>query len=173
MHILDKMNKALNTSRTQMSDYVPKIFSFKISPDKIKEVIGKGGSTIKTIIEETGATIDISENGTVQIAAPDAKSGEAARKRVQDLAIEPEIGKIYQGKVIRIETYGAFVNILPSKDGLVHISQIAEHRVSNVTDELQEGQMVSVKLTEIDNQGRLKLSIKAAKLEEPAKVHES
>ena len=162
LHILKIMNDALSAPRSDISQFAPRITSFKINPEKIKDVIGKGGATIRGLLEDKdGATIDIQEDGTVQIASSDSKISEELVRKVKALTEEAEVGKTYKGKVVRITDFGAFVNILPGKDGLVHISQIAHHRVQNVTDELREGQEVQVKLIEIDKQGRLKLSMKA------------
>ena len=134
----------------------------KIDPDKIRDVIGKGGATIRQLTEETGTTIEIEDDGTIKIAATDGFSAKAAIARIEQLTAEIEVGAIYSGKVIRIVDFGAFVNILPGKDGLVHISQIAEERVNNVSDILTEGQQVDVKVLEVDRQGRVRLSIKEA-----------
>lgn len=160
LHILNVMNQALEKPRGHLSDFAPQIFTFRINPDKIRDVIGKGGATIRALTEETGTSIDIQDDGTVQIASVDKAAGEEVRRRIELITAEAEVGKIYEGKVVRIAEFGAFVNFLPGKDGLVHISQIAEHRVQNVTDELQEGQTVKVKVLEIDRQGRVRLSMK-------------
>lgn len=161
LHILDIMSKAIKTPRQDLSAFAPRIISMRINPEKIKDVIGKGGSVIRAIIEETGASIDISDDGVVQIASVDQAAGEAAKRKIESLTTDAELGKTYTGKVVRIAEFGAFVNILPGRDGLVHISQIANHRIENVNDVLQEGQEVEVKLIEIDRQGRLKLSMRA------------
>jgi len=161
MHILGEMNKALATPRAEMSEFAPRILSIKIHPDKIRDVIGKGGATIRAITEETGATIDIDDDGTVKIASVDAAAGEAARERVERITADVEVGTIYEGRVQKLMDFGAFVNILPGKDGLVHISQISEERVENVSDKLSEGDMVKVKVLEVDKQGRIRLSMKA------------
>ncbi len=160
LHILGVMSKAIKTPREELSAFAPRIISMRINPEKIKDVIGKGGSVIRGIIEETGASIDITDDGLVQIASVDQSAGLAAQRRIEAITMEAEVGKIYTGKVVRIADFGAFVNILPGKDGLVHISQISNDRVENVTDVLQEGQMVDVKLIEIDRQGRFKLSMR-------------
>lgn len=160
LHILDVMNKALQQPRTDLSAFAPRIISMQINTDKIKDVIGKGGSVIRAIIEETGASIDISDEGLVQIASVDQEAGEAARRKIEAITAEAEVGKIYSGKVVRIAEFGAFVNIMPGRDGLVHISQISHERVEDVNDVLKEGQEVQVKLIEIDKQGRFKLSMK-------------
>lgn len=161
MHILGKMNEVISAPRGEMSEFAPRITTIKIHPDKIRDVIGKGGATIRAITEETGATIDIDDDGTVKIAAVDKTAGEAARKRIEQITAEIEVGKIYEGRVAKLMDFGAFVNILPGKDGLVHISQISDERVENVSDKLSEGEVVRVKVLEIDKQGRVRLSMKA------------
>jgi polyribonucleotide nucleotidyltransferase len=161
LHILGEMNKAISAPREEMSEHAPRIVSFKINPEKIRDVIGKGGATIRSITEETGATVDISDDGTVKIFSVDKAAGDEARRRVEQITADIEVGKIYEGKVVRLMDFGAFVNILPGKDGLVHISQISEERVANVADELSEGQVVKVKVLEVDKQGRIRLSMKA------------
>ncbi len=166
LHILGKMNEVLSIHKDEMSEFAPRITTIKIHPDKIRDVIGKGGATIRAITEETGATIDIDDDGTVKIAATNKEAGDAAMKRVEQITADIEVGKIYEGRVAKLMDFGAFVNILPGKDGLVHISQICEERVENVSDKLSEGQMVKVKVLEIDKQGRVRLSMKAVS-EEP------
>jgi polyribonucleotide nucleotidyltransferase len=161
LHILGKMNAVLSSHKEEMSEFAPRITTIKIHPDKIRDVIGKGGATIRAITEETGATIDIDDDGTVKIAATDKAAGDAALKRVEQITADIEVGKIYEGKVQKLMDFGAFVNILPGKDGLVHISQICEERVENVSDKLSEGDMVQVKVLEVDRQGRVRLSMKA------------
>ncbi len=161
LHILGKMKDALPESRETMSDYAPRIISFKIDPSKIREVIGKGGATIRGITEETGASIDLSDDGMVKIASVDKEAGEAARRIIEEITAEVEVGKVYEGKVARLMDFGAFVTILPGKDGLVHISQISDEHVDKVSDKLKEGDVVKVKVLEIDRQGRVRLSIKA------------
>jgi len=161
LHILEKMNEKLSSHKTEMSEYAPRITTIKIHPDKIRDVIGKGGATIRAITEETGATIDISDDGIVNIAATDKAAGDAAMKRVEEITADIEVGKIYEGRVAKLMDFGAFVNILPGKDGLVHISQISEERVENVSDKLSEGDLVKVKVLEVDKQGRVRLSMKA------------
>lgn len=161
MHILGEMNKVISTSRADMSVHAPRIISFKIDPEKIRDVIGKGGATIRQITEETGTTIDITDDGTVKIASVDHAAGEDAKKRVEQITADVEVGAIYEGKVQKLMDFGAFVNILPGKDGLVHISQISNERVENVSDKLSEGDTVKVKVLEIDKQGRVRLSMKA------------
>ncbi len=161
LHILGEMNKVISTHREQMSDYAPRIIDFKIHPDKIRDVIGKGGATIRSITDETGATIDISDDGTVKIFSVDRSAGEEARKRVELITADVEVGKIYEGRVAKLMDFGAFVTILPGKDGLVHISQISDERVEKVSDKLSEGDVIRVKVLEVDKQGRIRLSMKA------------
>jgi len=161
MHILGLMNSVLAEPRGQLSRYAPRITTIKINPDKIRDVIGKGGSTIRSITEETGVTIDIQEDGTVKIAAVEKEASDEAVRRIELLVADVEIGKIYEGKIVKIVEFGAFVNFLPGKDGLVHISEISNERIKNVSEVLQEGQMIRVKVLDVDRQGRIKLSIKA------------
>ncbi len=161
LHILGEMNKAIKAPREEMSEHAPRIISFRIHPDKIRDVIGKGGATIRAITEETGATIDLDDSGLVKIFSVDKAAGEAARKRVELITADVEVGKVYEGKVMKIMDFGAFVNILPGKDGLVHISQISDERVEKVSDKLSEGDTVRVKVLEVDKQGRIRLSMKA------------
>ena len=161
LHILERMNAVLGGARAEMSEYAPRITTIKIHPDKIRDVIGKGGATIRAITDETGAAIDIDDNGNVKIYSSDKTASDAARKRIEDITAEVEVGKIYRGRVAKLMDFGAFVNILPGKDGLVHISQISEERVQNVSDKLSEGEFVKVKVLEIDRQGRVRLSMKA------------
>jgi polyribonucleotide nucleotidyltransferase len=161
LHILSKMNEVISTHKNEMSEFAPRITTIKIHPDKIRDVIGKGGATIRAITEETGATIDINDDGTVSIAATDKAAGDEAMKRVEQITADIEVGKIYEGRVAKLMDFGAFVNILPGKDGLVHISQISEERVENVSDKLSEGDIVKVKVLEVDKQGRVRLSMKA------------
>jgi polyribonucleotide nucleotidyltransferase len=165
LHILGEMNKALAASRTEMSDFAPRIITFKIDPSKIREVIGKGGATIRSIVEQTGAAVDLTDDGIVKIASVDKAAGEEAKRLILEITAEVEVGKIYEGKVIRLMDFGAFVSILPGKDGLVHISQISDERVEKVSDRLNEGDVVKVKVLEIDKQGRVRLSIKEAEKE--------
>jgi polyribonucleotide nucleotidyltransferase len=166
-HILSVMDQAINSHRAEISEFAPRIHTIKISVDKIRDVIGKGGAVIRQLTEETGTTIEIEDDGTVKIAATDNAQAQDAINRIQALTAEIEVGKIYQGKVVRIVDFGAFVNVLPGKDGLVHISQISDERVNAVTDVLSEGQEVAVKVLEVDRQGRVRLSIKDA-AEKPA-----
>ncbi len=165
LHILGEMAKAITAPREQMSEHAPRIESFKINPDKIRDVIGKGGATIRAITEETGATVDINDDGMVKIFSVDKAAGDEARRRVELITAEIEVDTIYEGKVVRLMDFGAFVNILPGKDGLVHISQICEERVEKVSDKLAEGDKVKVKVLEIDKQGRIRLSMKAVTAE--------
>ena len=161
LHILGEMAKVIKTSREEMSDYAPRIISIKIPTDKIRDVIGKGGATIRSISEETGATIDIDDDGTVRIASVDNAAGKQAKQRIEDITADVEVGKIYNGRVVKLMEFGAFVNILPGRDGLLHISQISNERVEKVSDEVSEGDMVDVKVLEVDKQGRIRLSKKA------------
>ena len=161
MTILEAMNKVLSKPREQMSDYAPRIITIKIDPEKIRDVIGKGGSVIRSITEETGATIDITDDGTVTIGAVERSAGDAAKARIELITADVEVGRIYEGKVAKLMDFGAFVTILPGKDGLVHISQISDERVEKVSDKLTEGEAVRVKVLEVDRQGRIRLSIKA------------
>ena len=165
LHILGEMNKALSTTREEMSDFAPRIITFKIDPSKIREVIGKGGATIRGITEITGASVDLTDDGIVKIASVDKAAGEEARRLIEEITEEVEVGKIYEGKVVRLMDFGAFVTILPGKDGLVHISQISDEHVDKVSDKLNEGDMVKVKVLEIDRQGRVRLSMKEAEKE--------
>jgi len=159
-HILGEMNKVLDAPRGEMSEYAPRLFTMRVHPDKIREVIGKGGSTIRQITEATGTTIDIADDGTITIASANKDAADEARRQIEQITADVEVGKIYEGTVQKIMNFGAFVQILPGKDGLVHISQISDQRVENVTDELSEGQKVRVKVLEVDKQGRIRLSMK-------------
>jgi polyribonucleotide nucleotidyltransferase len=161
LHILDKMVEAMGTANTEVSQFAPRLYTMKINPEKIRDVIGKGGATIRALTEETGTTIDIGEDGTITIASTDADKAEHAKKRIEEITAEVEIGKIYEGPITKILDFGALVNLLPGKDGLLHISQIAHQRVEKVTDFLSEGQIVKVKVLETDEKGRIKLSMKA------------
>ena len=160
LHILDEMNKVISVSREELSDNAPAMVTLNVHPDKIRDIIGKGGATIRSIVEETGAEVDINDDGSVRIYAEDGAAKDAAVNRIQEITAEAEVGRIYHGKVERIVDFGAFVNILPGKDGLLHISQIAEERVENVTDYLTEGEEVDVVVLDVDQRGRIKLSIK-------------
>ncbi|MCH7881567.1 MAG: polyribonucleotide nucleotidyltransferase [Proteobacteria bacterium] len=166
--ILAEMAKELSEARAEMSEYAPRLITFKINPEKIRDVIGKGGATIRSITEETGATIEVDDDGTIKIASVEKAAGEEARRRVEMVTADVEVGVIYEGKVAKIMDFGAFVNILPGKDGLVHISQISDERVENVSDKLTEGDVIKVKVLEVDRQGRIRLSMKAVSAEEAA-----
>ncbi len=161
IHILEQMNAVISKPREQMSEYAPRLLTMKIDPDRIRDVIGKGGATIRALTEETGTTIDISDDGIVVIASADKAAAEEAKRRIELLTADVEVGKIYEGRVAKLMDFGAFVNILPGRDGLVHISQISNERVANVADELSEGETVRVKVLEVDRQGRIRLSMKA------------
>jgi len=161
LYILENMNAVLSAPRDDISQYAPRIISIKINPEKIRDVIGKGGATIRALTEETGASIDITDDGVVKIASVDCEGGEEARRRIEQITADVEVGTIYEGKVAKLMDFGAFVTILPGKDGLVHISQISDERVENVSDKLTEGEVVKVKVLEIDKQGRIRLSMKA------------
>jgi polyribonucleotide nucleotidyltransferase len=160
MHILDIMQKTIAEPREDISKYAPRIITMKINPEKIRDVIGKGGSVIRQITEETGATIDIENDGTVKIASVDGASGREALRRIEMITADVEVGRIYEGKVVRLMDFGAFVAILPGRDGLVHISQISDERVERVSDKLKEGDVVKVKVLEVDRQGRVRLSMR-------------
>jgi polyribonucleotide nucleotidyltransferase len=162
MHILSVMDQAIDKPSEELSEFAPRIYVVNIPPKKIADVIGKGGATIRALTEETGTTIEIEDDGTVKIAATNGESARAAIARVEQLTADLEVGTIYSGKVVRIVDFGAFVNVLPGKDGLVHISQISEERVNNVADHLTVGDEVDVKVLEVDRQGRVRLSIKEA-----------
>ena len=161
MHILGKMQEAMSEAKTEVSNFAPRLFTMKINPDKIRDVIGKGGSVIRALTEETGTQINIDEDGTITIASTDPAKAEEAKRRIQQITAEVEIGKVYEGPVVKILDFGALINLLPGKDGLLHISQIAHERVERVTDYLSEGQIVKVKVLETDEKGRVKLSMKA------------
>ena len=161
LFILGEMNKVISEPRQDMSEYAPRYITMRINPDKIRDVIGKGGATIRAITEETGTSVDIDDSGNVKIASVDAAAGEDARKRIEQLTADVEVGKVYDGKVAKLMDFGAFVTILPGKDGLVHISQISDERVQKVSDKLSEGDQVKVKVLEVDKQGRIRLSMKA------------
>jgi polyribonucleotide nucleotidyltransferase len=159
-HILGEMNKVLAASREKMSDWAPSIITLKIDPEKIRDVIGKGGAVIRAITEETGASVDIENDGTVKIASVNIAAGRAAQERIELITADVEVGRIYEGKVVRLMEFGAFVTILPGRDGLVHISQISKERVEKVSDKLSEGDVVRVKVLEVDRQGRVRLSMR-------------
>ncbi|MBW3567518.1 MAG: polyribonucleotide nucleotidyltransferase [Proteobacteria bacterium] len=161
LHILGEMNKVMTEPRKEMSDWAPRIITMKIDTDKIRDVIGKGGAVIRQLTEETGATIDIQDDGTIKIASVDRSAGEAAKKKIEEITADVEVGRVYEGKVAKLMDFGAFVTILPGRDGLVHISQISDERVENVSDKLKEGDVIKVKVLEVDKQGRIRLSMKA------------
>jgi polyribonucleotide nucleotidyltransferase len=167
LHILGKMKDALQTPRTELSAYAPRMITIKIKPEKIRDVIGKGGAVIRALTEETGTSIDITDDGTVTIACVSSEGGELARKRIEEITADVEVGRIYEGTVLKLLDFGAIVSVLPGKDGLLHISQIANERVNNVADHLKEGQAVRVKVIEADEKGRLRLSMKAAVADAP------
>ena len=160
-YILGEMNKVLSATREEMSDYAPKLITITVHPDKIRDVIGKGGATIRALTEETNTVIEINDDGVVTIAAVNGDDARNAVKRIEEITADVEVGAVYEGKIVKIMDFGAFVNLLPGKDGMVHISQISNERVANVTDVLTEGEMVKVKVLEIDKQNRVRLSIKA------------
>ena len=160
-YILGEMNKVLSSTREEMSDYAPKLINITVHPDKIRDVIGKGGATIRALTEETNTVIEINDDGVVTIAAVNGDDARNAVKRIEEITADVEVGAVYEGKIVKIMDFGAFVNLLPGKDGMVHISQISNERVANVTDVLTEGEMVKVKVLEIDKQNRVRLSIKA------------
>jgi polyribonucleotide nucleotidyltransferase len=168
MHILGKMQEALTAPRQEISTFAPRIIKIKINPEKIRDVIGKGGVVVRGIQEETGATIEISDDGTISIASLSAEGGEAARKRIQEITADVEVGKVYEGTVLKLLDFGAIVSVLPGRDGLLHISQISNTRVNSVSDFLKEGQQVKVKVLEADEKGRLRLSMKAVSEAEAA-----
>ncbi|MEO5342771.1 MAG: polyribonucleotide nucleotidyltransferase [Gammaproteobacteria bacterium SHHR-1] len=166
LHILAEMNKVIDHPREVMSEHAPRFITIKIHPDKIRDIIGKGGATIRGLTEETGATIDVQDDGTVKIFSVDKSAGEEAKKRIELITAEVEVGQIYEGRVARLMDFGAFVTILPGKDGLVHISQISDERVEKVSDKLSEGDIIRVKVLEVDKQGRIRLSMKAVEMGE-------
>ena len=161
LHILGLMNQVISQPRGELSEYAPRYVTFKINPERIRDVIGKGGATIRALTEETGTSIDITDDGMVKIASVDKAAGLEARRRIEEITADVEVGRVYEGKVSKHMDFGAFVTILPGKDGLVHISQISDDRVENVSDKLTEGEIVKVKVLEIDKQGRVRLSMKA------------
>jgi polyribonucleotide nucleotidyltransferase len=163
MHILDIMKGTLGDARSEISSFAPRIIKIKINPEKIRDVIGKGGVVIRGIQEETGTTIEIGDDGTISIACISSEGGEAARKRIEDITADVEVGRIYDGTVLKLLDFGAIVQLLPGKDGLLHISQISHERVASVADHLKEGQSVKVKVLEADEKGRVRLSMKAIK----------
>jgi polyribonucleotide nucleotidyltransferase len=159
LHILGKMTEAMGGAKAEVSQFAPRLYTMKINPEKIRDVIGKGGSTIRALTEETGCTIDIGEDGTITIASTDGEKAAFAKKRIEEITAEVEVGKVYEGPITKILDFGALVNLMPGKDGLLHISQIAHQRVEKVTDYLKEGQVVRVKVLETDEKGRVKLSM--------------
>jgi polyribonucleotide nucleotidyltransferase len=161
MHILGKMQEAMGEAKTEVSDFAPRLYVMKINPDKIRDVIGKGGAVIRALTEETGTQINIAEDGTITIASNDTAKADEAKRRIAEITAEVEIGKIYEGPITKLLDFGALVNLLPGKDGLLHISQIAHERVEKVSDYLKEGQIIRVKVMETDEKGRVKLSMKA------------
>ncbi|KPK39090.1 MAG: polynucleotide phosphorylase/polyadenylase [Gammaproteobacteria bacterium SG8_47] len=161
MHILGRMGEVISEPRAEMSSYAPRYLTFRINPEKIRDVIGKGGATIRSITEETGASVDLSDDGLVKVASVDEAAALEARRRIELITADVEVGKIYEGRVAKLMDFGAFVTILPGKDGLVHISQISDERVESVSDKLSEGETVRVKVLEVDKQGRIRLSMKA------------
>jgi len=161
MHILGIMKQAMPSVRPEVSDFAPRMLKMKINPEKIRDVIGKGGAVIRALTEETGTTIDIDDEGNITIACVSGEAGELAKKRIQDIVAEVEVGKVYEGPVVKLLDFGALINILPGKDGLLHISQISHERIANVADHLKEGQIVKVKVLEVDDKGRMRLSMKA------------
>jgi len=161
LHILDVMDQVIRQPRESMSEWAPSIITMKIDPEKIRDVIGKGGAVIRQITEETGTTIDIENDGTVKIASVSGAAGREAQQRVLLITADVEVGHIYEGKVVKLMDFGAFVTILPGRDGLVHISQISDERVERVSDKLKEGDQVRVKVLEVDRQGRIRLSMRS------------
>jgi polyribonucleotide nucleotidyltransferase len=168
LHILGKMRDAVSGARTELSDFAPRMYNMKINPERIRDVIGKGGATIRQITEETGTQVDIQDDGSITIAAVDAQAARRAQQMIENLTAEVEVGKIYEGPVLRILDFGAIVQVMPGRDGLLHVSQIAQERVNNVGDYVKEGQVVRVKVIEADDKGRLRLSMKAAAIDDAA-----
>ncbi len=171
MHILGKMQEAMGQAKTEVSDFAPRLYVMKINPEKIRDVIGKGGAVIRALTEETGTQINIEEDGTITIASNDSAKADEAKRRIAEITAEVEIGKIYEGPITKLLDFGALVNLLPGKDGLLHISQIAHERVERVSDYLKEGQIIRVKVMETDEKGRVKLSMKAL-IERPGQQHD-
>ncbi|MEL7045816.1 MAG: S1 RNA-binding domain-containing protein, partial [Pseudomonadota bacterium] len=172
LHILGQMNAVLDAPRQVTSENAPSMVTLKVDSDKIRDIIGKGGATIRSITEQSGATVDIDDDGTVRVFGQDQAARDKAVELIEEITAEAEVGAIYEGRVERIVDFGAFVNILPGKDGLLHISQIANERVENVSDHLSEGDMVRVKVLDVDQRGRIKLSIKELLNEEADEVQE-
>ena len=160
IHILKEMAKVIQSSREEVSENAPRFITLQVKSEKVRDVIGKGGATIRSLTEETGAVIDIDDSGLIKISSVDKSAAELAKSKIEQLTADVEVDKIYEGKVTKIMDFGAFVTVLPGKDGLVHISQICEERVENVTDKVTEGEIVKVKVLEIDKQGRIKLTMK-------------
>jgi polyribonucleotide nucleotidyltransferase len=160
LHILGKMSGAITESRAELSEFAPRYTTMRINPEKIRDVIGKGGVTIRSITEETGATIDITDDGVIKIASVNKIAGDDARRRIEQLTSDVESGQVYEGKVVRLMDFGAFVAIMPGRDGMVHISQICEERVQAVSDKLKVGDVVKVRVMEVDKQGRIRLTMK-------------
>ncbi len=161
MHILTQMKQALASSRGEVSEFAPRMINIKINPEKIRDVIGKGGAVIRALQDETGAVIEIADDGNITISSVSSEGAQAAKSKIEAITAEAEVGKIYEGTVVRLLDFGAIVNILPGKDGLLHISQIANERVNAVTDYVKEGQVVKVKVLETDERGKIRLSMKA------------
>ena len=171
MHILDKMMEALSKSRDDISPYAPKIISIKINSDKIRDIIGPGGKVIRALQAETNTRIEVDDSGEVKISALTQEEGDAAVKMVEDIAMDPEVGKIYEGKVVKITDFGAFVQVKQGTDGLVHISQLANHHVKKVTDVVNEGDIIKVKVLEVTRDGKIRLSLKDALEEKDGERH--
>ena len=161
MHILAKMQEAMGEARTEISSFAPKLYTMKINPEKIRDVIGKGGAVIRALQEETGTVIEIEDDGSVKISSVSAEGAQAAKAKIEAITAEVEVGKVYEGPVVRLLDFGAIVNIMPGRDGLLHVSQIANERVNNVSDYVKEGQVVRVKVLETDERGKIRLSMKA------------
>ena len=170
IHLLSIMAKALPEPRTELSPYAPRMATMNVSPDKVKDIIGKGGANIRMLQTTTNTSIDINDEGVVRISAPTQAAAEDAMKRINDMLVDVEVGRDYDGKVVRITDFGAFINILPGRDGLVHISQIADERVESVGDYLRVGDQVRVRVLDVDNTGRIRLSIKALAAERMARM---
>ncbi len=161
LHILGKMKEAIDGSRTELSEFAPRMLTVKINPEKIRDVIGKGGATIRALTEETGTNIDIGDDGTITISSADLDKAREAERRIKELTADVEVGQDYEGPVLRLLDFGAIVQVLPGRDGLLHISEIANYRINNINDVLKVGQVVKIKVIEADDKGRLRLSMKA------------
>jgi polyribonucleotide nucleotidyltransferase len=170
LHILEKMKASMSGHREEVSNFAPRMIHIKINPEKIRDVIGKGGAVIRALTEETGCVIDIEDDGSITISSVNADAAQVAKKRIEDITAEVEVGRIYEGTVLRLLDFGAIVSLLPGKDGLLHISQIASERVNAVADYLKEGQVVKVKVIETDDKGRVRLSMKAIAAEAAAQA---